>query len=319
MVISYKLRTFIFVILIAPAIYFASFYLLSYYIGGDQIDYHKLYNALYGAHIIEIRDIGRQYVGSSEPISIFILWLGSNLQIGKDVYLSWLNVALYLALFVLCRKNRVGWLVLLLVATNFYMVVLMTGAERLKIAFIFVFLFAVLSGTPRWFFAAAAPLAHFQTILMFAIAGFGLSENAIKQFLFGLQLRKNALFFGFLIILFGGAIFYYFGDTIFYKSRVYFEKSDGLQELFNVTILAVISLYVTRNRFRMTLILIPSYIAIAAFGGSRVNMIAFFLATYYLMLEKRLNHPLYLLLLFYFSVKTIPYIWRVIQYGDGFS
>jgi hypothetical protein len=50
-----------------------------------------------------------------------------------------------------------------------------------------------------------------------------------------------------------------------------------------------------------------------------VNMIAVALVIYYLMEERRLYHPLVYLLMAYFSIKTIPFVNKIILYGDGFA
>ena len=99
-------------IVLTPFAYFFSYYLLSHYTGGDQIYYHKFYDALYGARIEEIMFQALAHVSSAEPLSAFILWLGSNLGFEKNVYISLLNVILIVSLFLLARQHRVKMLMI---------------------------------------------------------------------------------------------------------------------------------------------------------------------------------------------------------------
>ena len=89
--------------------------------------------------------------------------------------------------------------------------------------------------------------------------------------------------------------------------------------LTNLIFLSIVGIFATRNRWRMLLLLLPMYPAVSILGGQRVNMIAVTLVLYILITERRLNHPFVLLLLFYFSLKSIPFILNILIYGSGFA
>ena len=299
--------------------YFFSFYLLSHYTGGDQISYHKFYDALYGARIEEIMFLALAHVSSAEPLSAFILWLGSNLGFEKNVYISLLNVILIVSLFLLARQHRVKMLMIGLLLTNLYVVMLMTGGERLKIAYIFLILATLFVGKMRLLFLSLSPFAHLQSTILLAGVMLAQFEGFILNLLFRFTISKRLIGLLIVLLVVGATIGYYLFDGIQNKAAAYAFEEVSPFELINIGILSVIALYVSHKRFRMFLVLLPMIPAIAILGGMRVNMIAVTLVIYYLMEERRLHHPLVYLLMAYFSIKTIPFVNKVILYGDGFA
>lgn len=301
-----------------PVTYILSYFLSSRYTESDQIQYHKFYNALNGARIDEVMALALFYVSSAEPLSAFILWFGSNLGFEKDVYISILNVILIVGLFLLARQHRVKMPLIFLLLTNFYVVVLMVAAERLKIAYIFLILSVLFEGRVRLLLLTLTPLAHLQSILLLMGVITANNENFIKKIIFKFSLSrksiKSVILLSSLVVIFG--IFLYEG--ILQKITAYASSDLPLFVLLNIAILWSIAIYVSRNRIRMFLALLPMIPAVAILGGDRVNMIAFTLVIYFLMEERRLNHPLIYILMTYLSIKTIPFVYKIILYGDGF-
>ena len=301
-----------------PFAFFLSYFLLSYYNGGDQLYYHEFYNALNGAQLDEMMTLAYSIVTSVEPISVFILWLGSNLGFEKNVYISLLNVILIVSLFLVARKNNVKNLMIGLLLTNFYVVVLMTGAERLKIAYIFLIISMFFVGKIRLLLLVLSPLAHLQSMILLVGIALAYFEGFLLKLLFRFSISKKSLGFLIIILVVGASIVYYLFDGIQNKFISYSSQDNSLFELINLGILSVIALYVSHKRFRMFIALLPMIPAIAILGGTRVNMIAVSLVIYYLMEEHRFNHYLVYLLMVYFSLKTIPFVNRIILYGHGF-
>jgi hypothetical protein len=75
----------------------------------------------------------------------------------------------------------------------------------------------------------------------------------------------------------------------------------------------------TKNKLRIILSSIPIIISIYFVGGMRVNMIAVTLFLYFIVIEKKTNNIFIIILLIYLSIKTIPFIYNIIQFGDGFA
>jgi hypothetical protein len=53
-------------------------------------------------------------------------------------------------------------------------------------------------------------------------------------------------------------------------------------------------------------------------GDFRINMIIFIVGMYLLIIEGRSNHPLAIVMMLYFSLKSLPFIYRIYLYGHGF-
>jgi hypothetical protein len=312
-----KSTTKLMTIALIPIAFTLSYYLLSYYTNGDQIPYHRFYTALYGANIGDVMLLAYHHVSSREPLSTVILWIGSNLGIEKNIYISLLNVILIVSLFLLARRYHVKRFMICLLLTNFYVVVLMTGAERLKISYIILILASLFAGKVRLLFLTISPLAHLQSFILLSGVVLSSFEGFIKNLIFRSRLTKRALKLQTFVFILGGTLVYFMFDSIWSKGIIYIQKFSPFG-LIKIGILFMIALYVTRKRFRMFLLFLPSITAVAILGGNRVNMIPFTLVIYYLMEERRLHHPLIYLLMAYFSIKTIPFIQRVILYGDGF-
>ena len=98
----------------------------------------------------------------------------------------------------------------------------------------------------------------------------------------------------------------------------HYTTLSSITNLLKISILSIIATIATQNKFRMILSMLPMFITAALIGEDRVNMIAFSLALGILMFEQRLGHPLVLLLLLYFFVKSFEFIFNIYKYGNGF-
>jgi hypothetical protein len=319
-----KHETALMTITLIPIAYVISFILLSNYVGGDQKAYHRFYNVLNGAGIENVMNIA-SVVSSEEPLSAHILWAGSNFGIKKNIFISSLNVIMVVSLFLLARKHHVKILMIGLLLTNYYVVVLMTSAERLKIAYIFVILATLAAGKVRFLLLTISPLAHFQNIILLSSLVFSSFAGHANNLIFRGIIQRRALKL-YSIVLITGVSFISFMLLKFQNEYGLWKKiikyisvhDSSLFDLWKLCILIIITLYVTRRRLRMFLLFLPYLVGVYFIGGERINMIAFTVVIYYLMEERRLHHPLIYMLMLYFSIKTIPFIHKIILFGDGF-
>lgn len=305
-------------VLLAPIFFLTSYILLDAYTAGDQRAYHKFYDALKGSSLLQMMLLARSYVSSSEPLSALILWVGSNLDINKNVYVSILNLSLMLGIFTLARRYYVRGAMSFLMLSNFYVIVLLTSAERLKIAVLIMVLAALCSGKTRLVLLALSPFAHLQSLLFFPSLFLAASEPHLRRLLKAQRIKRQVLRLTFPAALAGAVVIGPLFEGVLRKASVYLAQDISSFELLNVALLSVISLVVTRNRARMCCVLAPLYVAISFIGGTRVNMIAVFLVFYLLMLEQRLQHPLIYFLMLYFLYKAVFFIENILLYGDGF-
>lgn len=305
--------------LLLPVFYFYSYVLISAYTAGDQTHYRLFYAALEGTDLSQVMILSKSYLGSVEPLPGALLWVGSNLGMEKDIFISFLNLILLLGVFFLCRKYRTSLVVLFLMLTNFYVIVLMTGAERLKIAYIIIIWAAVWGGKKGTILTGISPFAHLQNFILFPSLLLSKAFEPLKHIARNGTLKKRLLWHGGFVVVAFVIIVGLLSKEIFVKALMYLSKDISLFEFVNLFILSVIAFVATKNRWRMVLVLIPMYPAVFLLGGMRVNMIAVTLTIYFLMKEHALNHPAVLMLLFYFSIKSIPFVNRIFLYGNGFS
>lgn len=307
-----------YIFIISPVIFGFSYFLISSYLYGDQVVYRKLFEALSSAQLSEVLDLSRANVSGSEPISAILLWVGASLGFDKDIYISIFNTGLILGLFYFLRINRAPWYVIVLVLTNYYLLVLLTGAERLKFAYFFLMLAACSKGKHRIFFLAISPLAHFQSVILLAGIAAGYMSDVVRVFFDRWVIPKKYFYLGAIIALLSSFFVLFFGQNVFSKAAFYMRSSDGVSELFQALVLLVFSLLVSRDRLRILLALLPMIAAVFLLGGNRVNMIAFSVVFYFLVLERRSSSWAFLVLLSYLSYKSIGFYRNLVVYGDAF-
>jgi len=303
---------------LTSAAFIMSYVLLSFYTEGDQIHYKRLYEAFEAAYFWEVMDLGVLHVSSAEPITLYILWVGAVWGIDKNVYISIFNSILVFGLLVLLARKKAPLYIYLLLLTNFYLIVLLTGAERLKFAYIF-FVFAAISTSTfgRFGNIALAPFSHFQALIYFPSLILYYLYYDLKLFL-RYYLTVKLLIVIVLFAVFVAVVSLFKFDEILAKAIIYISENAQITEAVNLLILLIVALSATKNRLRMFLVLLPLFPAVVLLGGERVNMIAVSLVIYYLLIEERLNRPLPILLLCYFSIQSIFFISNIIQFGDGF-
>lgn len=255
--------------------------------------------------------MGYLYLTSFEPISIFILWSGSNLGIEKDIFISLLNSILAISVLRLCIIYEVKWYIIILLLSNYYLFVLYTGAERLKISFIIIVFSLIVSNRKVSNLIYLSPLAHLQSMVLIV-------PKFLSDFQKSNLKRISSLFRN--IFLFGifASIIFFLKDGLIEKFSEYYSSSWNFLEIIQLLILMTVYFIITKKLKESLLIFIPLFFIAIILGNERVNMIGFVLATFLLMRNYKLNHPLYILLLFYFVVKSYFFINNIIFYGDGF-
>jgi len=312
-------KTNFFLGILLPVFFTYSYLLISGYIEGDQYYYRIFYNELASTKAFDVISVGLIKVGSVEPISLYVLWLGAQLGIDKDIYISFLNVLLLSLIYIFCRSNRVGLIPMFLLLTNFYVIVLMTGAERLKIGYIILLLAAISNGRKSRILLGASFMAHLQNAILLPSIVLAQNADSIRRLLKAGKFKVKFISAIIGMAILAAVFFGIFNEAIVKKviSNISHEARDP--QLTNLILLTVVGFLATRNRWRMIVALLPLYPAVLILGGQRINMIAVTLAIYFLIKEKQLSHPLVLLLLFYFSLKSIPFIVNIAKYGSGFG
>lgn len=293
--------------------------LLAHYTLGDQVHYWRFYEALKAASYTDVMHLAIVHVSSVEPITAYMLWFGAVSGIEKNTFITVLNVIFLFGVLLLMHKHRAPWYVHLLIFSNIYVIVLMTAAERLKISYIFLVYAALSPGKFGLSLALASPLAHLQSFILLGGIAASRASHYIR-FVFGKQkITKRALISVVVFAPIVALVFLMLQEGIMSKTTHYMSRWGGISELFQIALLAGVAFFVAKERLRMVLMLMVMTMAIFLLGGMRINMIAFSLFVYLMILEGRLQHPLVLALLGYFSLKSVFFIKNIFTYGNGFG
>ena len=155
------------VLAISLCYYHTSIYLTNMYYAGDRRTYNTLYSILSISDFSEILDLQKQITGSGEFLYGVTIWTASR-YLPNDIFLSIVNAIMCAMIVVLLMRHRAPWWLIALIMTNFYLIVLITSAERLKFS-IFMLLAAALvrRRASKIFFLAVAPLFHVQTLIFY--------------------------------------------------------------------------------------------------------------------------------------------------------
>lgn len=307
------------VLFCAPILYICNYNLISEYTLGDQEKYRAFYESLVNVKISEIPTLQSRFTGSWEPLYGLLMWLGSNAGVDKDVYISIFNCILYIALFAFLLKNHASWVFIGLFFLNFYLIVLLTGAERLKFAYLALLLVTLVKlDRSKALLLASSILSHFSALLIWLgllirKSAFIRISRRVKQTVF---LKSTlGLFLGsFFIVI----ITFLFGETITYKIEHYW-LTGSIASLLNVSVLFVLTFLVLNNKFPMLLALIFCSVLIFLIGPERMNMIAVTIFIYQVIIERKTSNPFILMLMLYFAIKTIFFVENILVFGNGFA
>lgn len=306
-------------IVLLPLIYWASYELSSHYLYGDQAHYRKFYSALAGTNLGEVLKLQGAMLGGIEPFFGYTIWLGSNLGVAKDVWISAFNTLLAALMIVSLRRFRAGALFIFLALTNYYFLVLVTAAERLKFSYIVLFLIILSSGWIKAALVLVAPMFHLQTLINYS----SILAERLANIRFSRRVRRKTLILlpiigsvGILAVL---ATLPTLLPSILLKATWYASKaSSQLVEILNLLGLLVIGTVIATHRARFILALAPILVLAAVLGPQRLNMIGVVVFFHFFLKEGKGNRPILLLILAYFSVRSIAYIDMVISQGTGF-
>ena len=240
-----------------PILTFFSFILITLYVAGDQVYYRDFYAKIASASYAESFIIAKGTIGASEPLSIFILWIGSTLGIDKDLFITFLNSILIYSLYKLSVKYRFGFVIFVFFALNFYIVVLMTGAERLKIGYIFLFLSILFEGRFRIFLIAMSVLAHFQMFLFLPSMLIYHFYEDLRALFSRLVIRKAILKILVLVTISLLVVFPVIWGSILSKLNAYLDFNRSILELVNVLVFIVMGVFSSKDHKRLIVCSIP--------------------------------------------------------------
>lgn len=299
--------------------YFFSIWLLNAYPGGDQEFYTNFWHAMTWAHPSQWQRLQFEYLSSAEPLYRFIIGAGTYLRFDRILYLAFWNGVMLSAIAFILMKYRASILFSVLIFTNYYLIVLVGPAERLKFAYLLLIL-ASCGGGVKWksILSLMSVFAHTQAMVQFVSAAmYYVIEN--RRELFSSPLKTFSFTIGILVVI-GTAMYFLInsvGDVVLQKAEFYGERSQGLIEIFQWVLILICGSVVFDKRLQFVVGMLPMGVLTALYGN-RINVatLAFFCAL--ALAQRKTNHPLVLAVMGYMSFKTIGFIINVLNTGQGF-
>lgn len=309
----------VFYVLTFVAIYFLSKYLLSYYIYGDQFHYTNFYYAVRGASATDVPALQFSLTGSAEPFYGYMIWVASNASIEKTSLISFFNGIFAVLTAATIRKLDGSIGLVAITFSNYYFIVLLTAAERLKFSYMLLCLAIMAGGFWGRVLFFSTPLIHLQSVLTIVTVVFSKLDDVTKNESRTGTWHKIKGLLGLSAVTFFGTIgFLYFQQRILGKFESYSDLGAGIAGTLQISALAIASMFVARSKTEAILYFVPLILFAGVLGGSRVNMIGFLILFYLGLKDRRYFHPILLTLYSYFAYKSVGFVENILEFGVGF-
>ncbi len=301
-------------------IFVGSIFFAPFYTDGDQRIYQRAYQVVEGLDWANAYYLYARTITGGEYSHFFVIWIASTLATEKYVVMALANSMLAAYSIALLRRWGASlYIALFVVLFNYYWYILYFPAERLKIGILFMVL-SLLSISKRLAFAgfsALALLAHHSLIflyggiwLMMAASYFRNSEISLRNRL-ALLGGSGAMI---VLVLLLGRI------HIEAKLPTYLavHNVSNVWALGPALILVVVSCIYSKKIAEPVLLYLPTILGIAFLGGSRLNMLAYFMFLYHCLRVRKGFNIGVVATSIYCCYKSIGFVSNVIEYGHGF-
>ena len=301
---------------VAIFIFVFSLVICPYYINGDQIHYIRLYEGLKNLDLVEGFTFYTSNIDSKEFGHFFLSWVASNCHIGKDLFVAISNVFLAYFSLTLFQKWRVSVIIaVMLVTTNFYFIVLYFAAERLKLGVIFLVLsIRYIDKVKRFYvFAFLSIISHIQVLIIYFSIFFNVFAGQLSKLFHTGKISRYILSIFPLVFI----PILLMTDQILSKIQAYLEVKQ-LVELVKILLFFLLAFWYSKKKIEPVILFLPSIIAVFLLGGSRLNMLGYFIFLYYALPFRGGFNFGVLVTSAYFAYSSIGFIINIIEYGNGF-
>jgi hypothetical protein len=300
--------------------YFFSRWLLSVYVWGDQQHYANFWQAVSWAPRSEWTTIQMRYLSSVDYIYSNLIGFGTYLTQDRIGYISFFNALLMTLIAIILKRHDASFIFWVTVFSNFYILVILSSAERLKFAYLLIAIaFFVKRPVFKFVVAASSIFAHTQAVVQFlsgAIYYVAVNRRAI--FNSKAKVILASVFGPVAAAAMGYLLFQISGDVIADKSEFYTDESRGLLEITQWLLVLIVGVVVFVNRFEFALAMLPMGV-MTAFYGSRINVATLALFCALALTQEKTRHPLVIAIMLYMSYKSIGFILNVLETGQGFT
>lgn len=297
-------------------VFLGSLFLFPLYTGGDQLFYREFYAGIEGLSIGEAWRFYRDSLGTSEP-GYFILVYFFGQYIPKDFFIASLNGVLTYFLFLWALRTGVSHLVLALFVFNFYFLVLVFSAERLKISFLTMAVGAYVGERLKLALWGVSLFAHVQSAMLIMSLQAARIARITKKFFLG-KIGNDFVILAVLSLVSGVALALLFGH-VSHKVEYYHAIWGGWDATLKPFVFMGLAAYCAKGRRFEAMVAFAPIVAAAYFVGSeRTVMLAYAVFMYYgIRYRNGLNFPVFLTSC-YFGIKGGMFLVNIIRAGDGF-
>lgn len=295
--------------------FLGSLLIFPFFNGGDQIGYRLFYSHASSMDIPTALNSYRENLSSTEPIYFYLVYIFSRF-LNKDILFSFINGVLGYCIFLWFIRQQVNKYLIALLSVNFYLVVLLFSAERLKLAILFFSLGILSHGIMRYLFYSLSIFSHAQMLLLLIIVQVkkvcsicsDFTNRKVSQDLF-------VLIVVFMLLLLG---VFFMRNHISEKIENYSE-AGGYASLLKPLLFLVFSVLVAeQEKLDAVLSHIPILFISFFVGSERLVIFSYCVFMYYGLKNKNGLNFLVLSSSAYFFVGGLFFIYKIIFFGDGF-
>lgn len=290
------------------------------YTGGDQFGYHNAYSLVEGLGLRDGLVMYKENVSSADYIHFLLIFLASNLGIDKNVLMALSNGFLAFVALKLLKKWEVDFRVsCLIILTNYYFLVFYFAAERLKFGFLFLVLSLLYLDKPRQSYVLAflSILSHFSMLLICAALWMNdfFSKLSIKG-----ETQFKGLLLSFLALTPPLFLAWHESNIISWKLGTYMglKENPTVMSFMPLGALLLLTGIYAKNMRKSLILFAPLVVGVAFLGGSRVNMLAYFIFLGFgLRVNAGLNAGVFITSV-YFFYKSTGFVANILEHGHGF-
>lgn len=296
---------------------FISFFLLPLYTDGDQIFYRRFYSGVEGLSILEAWRFYGNSLGASEPFYFLLVYTLSP-YISKDALFSLVNFALAYLTFLWALRRGVNQYIIACFLLNFYFLVILFSAERLKVSLFLIALGVYARGGRGAIIWGASVLSHVQAVMLLVSLQTSRLNRLFKRLLVG-RLTADVLVLVVVALIAGATLMLLF-DHVLQKLEHYQSAWGGWGAVLKPLAFTLLAAYCAKARWHEAVLAsMPMIVASFFVGSERTAIFSYAVFMYYgVQYRKGKNIPVAATSI-YFGVKGAIFAANLVGTGDGFA
>lgn len=304
------------IILLSAALFgwWFSTFIYSYYVSGDLGHYKNFWDASRNADLYSALRLQLSLTGSQEPIyGLMVYYLSASFE--KASVLTVINMILCVQVAFILLREKAKIYIYPLVFSNYYFIVLLGPAERLKCASVIFLMYFVVSFKHKWIFLILSIFSHMQMAISSMLVLVDFYFDKLKTLSTAKKIFYSLAYF---VAALGVAIIIYGRLRSGFESKVTSYGQYDILESFTSLILLILSMWMFKDKLKTIFLFAPLAALSALLGSSRINMIAFLLFFALSLREQKTGDIRFLIVMAYLSYKSIGFIGNVVNYGTGY-